>query len=80
MGHEEDTPPMTPEERLQFGEDMLDIYELRDKADQKIVMRDDEGNITQSGTVRDALIDCKFFHHLEPHVVREIISESLSDQ
>ncbi len=65
-------------ERLQLEEDMLEIYELQDFADAQLFMTDDDGVVTQSGTVRAALVDCKFFHDLEPSIVRQIIFQQLA--
>lgn len=65
-------------EARQLEEDLLEIFEVQDIADEVMVLKNDDGNVTRSGTVRQAVVECTHFLELEPHVVRQIIHASLN--
>ena len=66
-------------EQEQLGIDMLEICNLEEYADVPLTLKDSSGNITQSGTVKEALVFCEFFHDLEPHVARAMIIASIDN-
>ena len=69
---------LTPDQD-QFGDDMIEIYGLEDIAHRYVELKNDAGEVTQSGTVKEAIIFCEFFHDLDPELPRQIFNKVLGD-